>query len=367
MRFYCDKNLLMKEILIAQEVVSNRSTISILSNVMMEVKEGKLIIRATDTKTAFESILPVNVESEGITTVNSEKFLGSLKNLPDGDVLFNMTDDSRFHIRPEKKSINYQLKTMKSENYPWVQWETEGLAFSIGQKEILEMINQTIFSVSDDDARYFMTGVLFEYKEGTFRLVATDGRRLSIAKIDMDISRDFTAIIPTKPLNLIRKLASGQGVLNIGIGEKSLVFSFDNQKIYSNFIDGQFPNYLRVIPESQAYTAKIKKEDLMDAIRRVSLMADQKAQRVFLTLADNNALIASDESELGLAREEIPVEYEGPQTVIALNYHYIQDPVRVCTENTIIMQFTDPRRAVTLKTDPEKNYFHIIMPMQMSE
>jgi len=96
-------------------------------------------------------------------------------------------------------------------------------------------------------------------------------------------------------------------------------------------------------------------------------MADQKAQRVFLTLADNNVLIASDESELGLAREEIAAEYEGPQTVIALNYHYIQDPVRVCSEGTLMLQFTDPRRAVTVKPDPEKDYFHIVMPMQMSE
>jgi DNA polymerase-3 subunit beta len=367
MKFHCDKALLVKELTIAQEVVSNRSTISILSNILITVENGKLTLRSTDTKTAFQSIIPVSVDVPGSITVNSDKFLGSLRNLPEGLVLLELQSDGRFLIKPEKRNITYQLRTMSSENYPWVQWETEGIKFTIGQSELLDMINQTIFAVSDDDSRFFMTGVYFDYQDNVLKLVATDGRRLSLARHDMEINQPFNVIVPTKPLSIIKKLASGQGTIDIIISEKSIVFILDNQRIFSNFIDGQFPNYQRVIPDSQLYSAKINRDDFVDAIRRVSLMADQKSQRILLTLTNSYAIISSEESELGMAKEEIPIEYNGPQSQIAMNYQYLLDPLRVYPDPDVFFLFSDTKRAVTLRPISEKNFFHIVMPMQLAD
>ncbi len=367
MKFQCDKSLLLKELTIAQEIVSNRSTISILSNILLNIDNGKLVLRATDTKTAFESVIPVSADAPGTITVNSEKFIGALKNLPEGLVYFDLQSDGRFQIKSEKRNINYQLRTMGSENYPWIQWETDGTRFDIGQVDLLEMINQTIFSVSDDDSRFLMTGVFFDYQDNVLKLVATDGRRLGFARHEISIGNPFSVIVPTKPLNMIRKLASGQGLIEVMICEKSIVFSLDNQKIYSNFIDGQYPNYQRVIPESQAYTVKIKRDDFSDAIRRVSLMADQKSKRILMTFTSDTAVISSDEGELGMAKEEIPIEFDGPQSMIAMNYQYLLDPLRVFPDSDLYFLFTDTKRAVTLRPSLERNFFHIIMPMQLAD
>lgn len=367
MKFQCDKSLLLKELTIAQEIVSNRSTISILSNILINVDNGKLVLRATDTKTAYESVIPVSMDQPGSITVNSEKFIGALKNLPDGLVYFDHQSDGRFQIKSEKRNINYQLRTMGSENYPWIQWETDGTNFNIGQSELLEMINQTIFSVSDDDSRFLMTGVLFDYQDNVFKLVATDGRRLSLARHEMPIPNSFSVIVPVKPLNMIRKLASGQGLIEVTICEKSIVFILDNQKIYSNYIDGQFPNYQRVIPDNQTYSVKINRDDFLDAIRRVSLMADQKSKRILMTFTDSTASISSEEGELGMAKEEIPIQFEGPQSVIAMNFQYLQDPLRVFPDPEVYFLFSDTKRAVTLRSSLEKNFFHIIMPMQLAD
>jgi DNA polymerase-3 subunit beta len=183
----------------------------------------------------------------------------------------------------------------------------------------------------------------------------------------MEINQPFNVIVPTKPLSIIKKLASGQGTIDIIISEKSIVFILDNQRIFSNFIDGQFPNYQRVIPDSQLYSAKINRDDFVDAIRRVSLMADQKSQRILLTLTNSNAIISSEESELGMAKEEIPIEYNGPQSQIAMNYQYLLDPLRVYPDPDVFFLFSDTKRAVTLRPISEKNFFHIVMPMQLAD
>lgn len=367
MKFHCDKGLLLRELTNAQEVISNRSTISILSNVMLAVEDGRLLLRATDTKTAYEAIIPVSVDQQGSITVNSDKFIGSMKNLPDGLVSFELLPDGRFLIKPEKKSITYYLRTMSPANYPWGQWSSEGIRFSIGQSELLDMINQTIFAVSDDDARFFMTGVLFDYQHNVLKLVATDGRRLSLARKEMTEERSFAVIVPTKPLLLLRKLALGQGTVEVLIAESSVMFNLDNQRIFSNFIDGQFPNYQRVIPESQSFTVRVNRDDFIDAIRRVSLLADQKSQRILLEFKGDKAIISSEESELGLAKEEIDIEFNGPESLIAMNFQYLLDPLRVFPDPDVFFLFSDTKRAVTLRPSPDKNFFHIIMPMQIAE
>lgn len=367
MKFHCDRDKLMRELSLAQEVVSNRVTISILSNVYLHAEDGTLTIRATDTKTAFETRIPVVTENPGSITVNSDKFLSSLKNLPDGEVLFEVKPDGMFVIRPEKRVIDYQLRTMGSESYPWGQWETEGVRFSLPRKDFLDMVNQTIFAVSTDESRYFMTGVLFDYKDHVLRFVATDGRRMSVARLESGLPENFSVIVPTKPLNMIRKIASEHGMMDILITSKTVVFHLDNQKIYTNVIDGQFPNYQRVIPESQTYTAKFNRLEFLEAVRRVSIMADSKSQRILISLERGKAAISSEMSELGTAREEIGIDYDGDPTLIAMNYQYLLDPLRVCDEDEIYFQFTDPKRAVTLKPSPERSYFHIIMPMQITD
>lgn len=366
MKFKCDRNSILKEIAIAQDIISSRNALSILSNVLIEADNNTLLIKATDLKVGFETKIPVDVITPGTTTVFCEKMLGILRALPEDQILFDL-EDARLFIKPETKKVDFQLKSIASDQYPEIKEIGEENFFEIPQKDLIEMISQTVFAVSDDETRYFMNGVYLENNEGSLVMVATDGRRLSYIKkaLDMPI-KDFPGvIIPPKVLMLIKKLSSGEGNLSLAVSDKNIFFQFDNQKISSNLIEGQFPNYQRVIPDSQEYEIVVNRDELVKALQRVSLLVENKSRRIYLNIAPDNITIYSEESEIGVAKEEIPCVYQGPENNLALNYSYVTDPLKAISDKEILIRYSEPTKAITILPNPEKDYFHIVMPMQI--
>ena len=366
MKFVSNKTDILKEVSVAQEIISARNTLSILSNVFLETAENMLKVKATDLKVSFETSIPVETLDPGTTTVFCDKFLGILRSLPNGEVEFEQQDQS-LDIRPLFKKIDFQLKTIASDKYPELQEISDESFFELPQRDLLDMINQTIFAVSDDETRYYMNGVYLENVDSKLVMVATDGRRLSyIAKaVDSSIASFEGVIIPPKVLLLVKKLASGEGNLSLAVTSKNVFFKFDNQKLVSNLIEGQFPNYSRVIPESQDYAIEVDRIELLEALNRVSLLVEQKSRRVFFTVNENNIMLHSEESEIGLAREEIACAYDGPETSLAFNYLFLVEPLRVMDEAKVNIRFTDSKKAISLLPTDEKEYIHIIAPMQL--
>jgi len=365
MRFTCDKNVILKELSVAQEIISTRNALSILSNVLLQTDNDSLIIKATDLKVSFETRIPVMVEEEGSTTVYCDKLLGIVRSFPEGDVYFIQDDENNLKIT-NGKNINFNLHSISADKFPEIPETQSGNFFELPQKNFIEMISQTIFSISDDETRYFMNGVFMEKSDEKIIMVATDGRRLSyIYYVSETEIPDFNGIIiPAKVLNLVKKLASGEGNLELAVADKILYIKFDNQKVTSTLIDGQFPNYSRVIPENQELEVQVNKNELISALRRVSLLADSKSKRIFLKLNENNMDIRSDKSEIGEAEENIVCQYSGPEYEFALNYIYISDPLKIIENDTVSIKFSDENKAITLVSVPESAFFHIIMPMQ---
>lgn len=366
MKFTCERDVIMKEISVAAEIISSRNALSILSNVYIEAGENELTIRATDLKVGFETKLPVEVAEPGSTTVFCDKFLGILRSLPSGEVEFEQEDSERFVIRPLFKKIDFRLKSISSDKYPEVQLAPPESYFEFPQADLMTMITQTIFAVSDDETRYFMNGVYLENLDGNLVMVATDGRRLSYISLTPDGSiPEFSGVIvPPKVLNLIRKLASGEGFVQLAVAEKHVFIQFDNQRVSSALIEGQFPNYRRVIPESQEYRLLVKRDELSEALKRVSLLVE-KSRRIYLTVAADSLTLKSEESDIGAASEEISCGYDGPETTLALNFTYLMDPLRVIDSEDITLNFTESNKAITINPEPEGDYFHIVMPMQL--
>jgi len=366
MKFTCHKNVILKEISIAQDIISSRNSLSILSNVLIEADDGILKIKATDLKVSFETQIPVEVSQAGSTTVYCDKFLGIIRSLPDGDVEFKLSD-GRLLINPLFGKINFQLKSIASEKFPEIMEIEDDKYFELPQTNLIDMISQTIFSVSDDETRYFMNGVYLEHQEGNLSMVATDGRRLSFIKKNLNSEiKDFNpVIIPTKILHLIKKLSSAEGNLYLAVSDKNIFVKFDNQKISSNLIEGQFPNYNRVIPEHQEFSISVSKTDLIEALRRVSLLVEQKSRRIYLTFSNGTITLNSEESEIGIAKEEINCDYEGDGLTVALNYLYLLEPLKVIEEDNISIKFTEANKAISIVSIPENDYFHIVMPMQL--
>ena len=366
MRFSCHKNVILKEISVAQEIIASRNALSILSNVLLEADGDALTIKATDLKVGFETRIPVVIDNPGSTTVFCDKLLGILRTLPEGEVQFIQKEGDRLTIT-NGLNINFQLHSISADKFPEIPETNEGAFFVLPQQDFIDMVGQTIFAISDDETRYFMNGVYMEKSEDRLVMVATDGRRLSYISNapESEVPEFDDIIIPPKVLNLVRKLASGEGEIRLAVADKILFTRFDNQKITSTLIEGQFPNYSRVIPENQDFEFQVNRTELLDALKRVSLLAEQKSKRIYLSIAGGILTLRSEESEIGVAEETMECRFEGPESHFALNHIYLSDPLKVMNDEQVSLKFTETNKAITMVSVPESTYFHIVMPMQM--
>jgi len=363
MKFICERNILIKEVSMAQEIIASKNVISILSNIYLEAKDDSLTIKATDLKVNFETKVPVTVIEPGPSTVFGEKFLGILNSIPEGQIEFEQKDN-KVKVKTSAKKANFQLKSMSSDKFP--EFPVSGTEyFEIPVKNFKEMVNQTVFAVSDDETRFFMNGVYLEKSENKIIMVATDGRRLAYIEKDANDVKNFPGIIVhPKILNIITKRAGDEGLIAISVTDKIIFIRFGSYSFSSVLLDGQFPNYRKVIPEEQPNSLSVNRTEMLDALRRVSLLVEQKSHRIYLGLKPGIMEIYSEEGEIGDAKEEIPCKYDGEEVALALNYRYIEEPFKVINSDEISIRFSGPTKAITIVPVPKTDFLHVVMPMQ---
>jgi DNA polymerase-3 subunit beta len=366
MKFLCEKNAIIKEIVIAQEIISSRQALSVLSNIYLETADNSLIIKASDVNITFHTKVPVSVMKDGKAMVKADTFFGILNSVPDGDIEFE-NSDAKMVIKPAFKKVKFHLKTMHTDQFPEFETFDDAIVFEIPIEDFKSMIRQTIFSVSDDQTRYFMNGVFFEKYDGKFKMIATDGRRMAYAEKDINGSAgDFEGIIiPDKILNLILKHSSDEGNITIAIKDNMIFVSFGSLYFSSKLIEGQFPNYRRVIPENFLNKFVVNRKEVIEAFKRVALLVEKKNKRVMFKLSNNSLSIVTDDTDIGMAEEEVECVYEGEDMDIAFNYEFIEDPFKTISEDEICFYFSDSNKAVTVKPVPESYFFHVLMPMQL--
>jgi len=365
MKFTCNKEVLLKEISIAQEIISSKNAILILSNIYLEAVNNKLIIKAKDMKVNFQTEVPVNVIEEGSTTVYGDKFLGVISSFSCDEIEFKFKDNF-VTIKPTAKSKpEIKLKSITSDKFPELPVSTEPF-FDMPIKDFRDMIQQSVFAVSDDETRYFMNGVYLEKSDKNIIMVATDGRRLAfISKVVSEKIKDFAGvIIPPKILNTVLKRSGNEGLISISISDKMIFINFATYMFSSVLIEGMFPNYKKVIPENQEFSLSVKRDEMLSALRIISQMVEKKSHRVYLGISSGKMSVYTEEGELGNGDDEIPCKYNGDDITLALNYRYLEEPFKIMTEEEIKIRFSSAIKAITIEPVPEKDFFHIVMPMQ---
>lgn len=372
MKFTFDRDAMIKEISIAQEIITNKSPISILSNILVIAENNSLTIKATDSGIKFTTTIPIDIQEEGRTIIYCDKFMSIISSLPPGEIEFSQ-EDIVVTIKPTTKRVKFQLKSQASDKFPEIGSSENVPFFEFSSKDFKEMIKNTVFAVSDDKNRFFMTGVYFEKKDDLLKMVATDGRRLScVNKSAINIPDFQSAIIPIKILNCILKNAPDEGNLNIAVVDKSIFIKFGNSEFSSTLIDGQFPNYEKVIPINLTKSFMVNKVDLESALKRTTIMVDKKVSRIIFKISSGVLKLISPESEIGTADEEIPCRYDGKDVSMALNFNYITDPLKVIDTENIVFEFnvddsndeeSTITRAIIVRGEPKSDYIHVIMPM----
>jgi DNA polymerase-3 subunit beta len=368
MKFTCERDTLLKEVSAASDIIASKQVISILSNIYIEAENDTLLIKATDVKVNFSTKIPVSVTETGSTTVPGSKLLTILSSMPVGEVEFEH-NDGKMTLKSSEKKIKFQLKSLASDKFPVFPSSGDAKFFELPIADFKEMITQTIFAVTDDQTRPVMTGVLLEKSEGKLIMVATDGRRLSYAENELgDVIEDFQPVIlPVKALNVILKRGGGEGPISLCITDNVVFMNFGAYNLSSQLLEGQFPNYRRVIPTDHQYSFIANRVEVLDAVRRAApmLAEHQKIMRVFLNITSGGISITTEENDIGTMEEEIPCQYEGEDAQIVFNNRYLEEPLKVIETDDVKFTFTDTGKAIMVKAEPDKDYFHIVMPMQV--
>ncbi|MBY0469872.1 DNA polymerase III subunit beta [bacterium] len=368
MKFSVHRDPLLEAVQKTQSVVEKKNTFQILANVLCTVKNNELSLSATDLEVGIKIGMPVEVQQEGRITLSAKHFLDIVKELPDKKLEVSRKDNNWVEIICGKSKFN--IVSLAAEEYPALPTFEDKTYFEAGTDSLVEMIDKTSFAVSTDATRYHLNGVYFENLEkNVMRMTATDGHRLSF--IDKEVFMKMPElkrgmIIPKKGLGELRKLLEGASASIEMAFERGYVFAKSGgTHLFIRLIEGEYPDYRQVIPNSADKLAKLNRETFFSALRRVSLLAHEKSRGVKFSLADGLMTISSSNPDMGEAREEVDIDYKGEAVEIGFNAKYLLDCLAVMNGEVLEFRFKDRLSPGILRSENQQNHTYVIMPMRI--
>ena len=362
MKIKTTKDNFISGIQIVQNIVSARATLPILSNILMETKKEAIRLNATDLDIGISCEIPVNVIEEGAITIPAKKLSDMVKELPSGDVVITTKKNNQIEI--EGQNCRFKLIGLPKEEFPKFPEFKDVEVIQLEQNILKEMFRLTSFAVSHEESRYILNGVLMEISNNTLRLVATDGRRL--AKIENKRSKPFkkelSVIIPVKAVHEITRNLKDDGFVSILTSTNQILFDIDGTLIATRIIEGEFPNYTQVIPDPITPKIRINTQDLLSAIRRANLLTTPDFQAIKFEVFKDKLVISKTTPDVGESREEIPVEYGGPEMVIGFNPHFLIDFLKNVEQERINMELIGSDKPAVMRLG---DYLYLALPMRI--
>lgn len=372
MKLSVEKKDLLNVIARAQNIVEKRNTMPILVNVLLEANEKGLRAFATDLEVSLTDEIPAQVKSAGKVAVNAKNLFEIIKELPEGKIDLERKENNWLKITQNRAMFN--IVGISPEEYPVFPTFTTQEFIKIDGDVLSEMIEKTIYSVSTDETRYHLNGVFLEVrndKDGpTYRMVATDGHRLSM--IDRKIpdapsrSGNQGVIIPRKGLHEIRKLLDTvENTVEIAIEGAQLIVRNNMTVLMVRLIEGKYPNYQQLIPQNLKEHFLVQREALLSSLKRVSLLSNSKSKGVTFALGSGKMEITSNNPELGDAKEEIEVEYKGKELRIGFNARYVIDVLSSMHDDIVRMDLNDQLSPGLVRPNDDTSYTCVVMPMRI--
>jgi DNA polymerase-3 subunit beta len=353
-----------------QNVVGSRTTLPILSNILLRAVDGKLHLTATDLDVTITCGVPANVALEGAVTLPGKKLFGIVRELVVAEIELEVDEKGAASIR--SGASFFKINGMSADEYPPIPQFKQARAVSLPQDKLKAMIRRTSFAASTDESRYVLNGIFFSLKEHKLTLVATDGRRLSMSDEEVDIPAESNGefIVPTKAINELKRLLTA-GTVELKFSENQVAFTLTPATegglgvyIISKLVDGSYPNYRQVIPQECIERVSIPREELLQSLRRAEIMTSDKSNSVKMTFNRNQLSITANTPDVGESRETMALTYKGKDMSIAFNPGYLMDPLKELDVDEVYFELIDELSPGVLKSN--EPFLYVIMPMRMS-
>ncbi|MFA6357452.1 MAG: DNA polymerase III subunit beta [Candidatus Omnitrophota bacterium] len=363
MRFKVEKSSLVGAIQVVGNVITTKSALPILSNILIEGQMGSLRLTATDLDIGITCVIPVDTQEIGSITIPAKRFNDIIKEFP--LEVINISTKKNNQVTIDSDMCQFKIMGLAKEEFPKLPEFKDKKAIKIGQALLKQALSLTSFAVSFDETRYVLNGILFKLSKGVLTLVSTDGKRLAIAekKLSLEPDVEISMIVPIKTIQELNRNLKDDGELSLVVSNNQVLFDLGSVGIVSRLIEGEFPDYKQVVPQATENKMKVGRNQFLLAIRRAALLVTQDYQAVKLEVFKNKLVISKSTPDVGEFHEELPVEYQGRELVIGFNPVYLMDVVKILSEETICLELIDAEKPGVIRTN---GYVYIVLPMRLN-
>ena len=371
MQFIVKRDILLKSLSFVQGVVEKKNTLPILSNVLLQLKDNKLSIVATDLDIVFyDEIEEVKILTEGSTTTSAAILYDILRKISsDSELNFDLKTENKLSLKSDNSDFN--LLCLPTDNFPTFTDEFEGQEMLLNNSRFLKLLNKTKIAISNDDTRHYLNGIFLHLTEGHGRNfltgVATDSHRLSSSSLEIENANNFTSLIPPRKtvFQLCSLLAESSEKLSMQTSENKVKFTLGNMKLISKVIDGKFPDYKKVVPVENKKSLTVPSKDFINSIERVASVSLDRKEGVKLLISKENVQLSVNSANSGEGNEVIKANFNSDNLNISFNSKYLIDIASEVEDKNLKMNFKDSVSPVLIEDASDKNSYYVIMPMKI--
>jgi DNA polymerase III subunit beta len=363
MKIVCQRDELSQKLGVVSRAVSSRASVQILSGVLLRAEAGRLHLAATDMELSLRSSLEAQVDGEGAVVVPGRLLVDLVRLLPESEVTIeHRADESVLHVTCGPS--NATLHTYAAEDFPRLpDLDTVG-TFTVGRESMLETISRVARSASRDESRPVLTGILVRFEAGKLVMAATDSYRLSVKETELEGEvPELEAIIPARALAELARIAQGGDTIELGVHENQVVFAVDDVWLTTRRIDGQFPNYKQLLPETFEHDVTLPRGELLDVVRRVGVMV-QRTSPIQLRFAAGELTVFARTQDVGEAKESLPVQFSGDPLEIGFNAEFLREGIESLAADEVQLRLISPLRPAVIEGG-EDDPTYLIMPIRL--
>ena len=360
----CSRDELTRALGVVSRGVSTRTTVQILAGILLQASGEKLDLAATDMELSLRTSLEAQVEAEGSVVVPGRLLLELARLLPDEEVsIEHKLEEAAVEVR--SGPATYRLHTYNPEDFPRLPDAAAADRHEVDRELLLETVARVSRSASRDESRPVLTGVLMRFEPGKLVMAATDSYRLSVKETATEGSvPELEAIVPARALGELTRIAQAGEGIELGVHENQVVFSTGDALLTTRRIDGQFPNYRQLVPEAFDHELTLPREELLDVVRRVAVMA-QRNSPLRLRFADGELTVSAQTQDVGEARESLPVSFAGEPLEIGFNAEFLRDGVESVGGEQLRLKLISPLRPAVLQGEDD-DFLYLIMPIRLA-
>ena len=368
MKFVCYKDTIIKALNSVVKAVASKTTMPILEGILIQTNDNEIKLTTYDLEIGIEYTMECTVIEQGNTVVNATMFTEIIRKLPNSEINISVTNEL---LTIECEGALYKLATMNPDEFPELPKIEIENSIELEQGALKNMIRKTIFAVSNDENKPIFSGCLFEIKNNKLNIVAIDGFRLALRKINLPVPvNDFKAVIPAKTLNEVMKIVSDSFEnIKIGVAKNQALFEMENCKLVTRILEGEFLNYSSVIPNNWETKIKVNKTDLLNSFERISLISSSSIEKEkkypVKVSVDIGKMTISCTNQTGDAKEEVYISTEGKYLEAGFNPKYFLDCLKSIEDEEIVMEFGTNISPCLVKSVENNDYVYMVLPIRL--